>query len=259
MKIAIIGAGAFGTALGGILADNCYDIDYYDSRFKNERLIDVVDYAKYILLAIPSDSIPYVLPHLPNSIPLIVASKGLFSKITFADFKDVMILSGPGFAVDIKAHKDTYLTITDKRLGELFKADYLHFDYTDDMEGVLLCGSLKNIYAIEAGILGLKRDSKEWNLFIHDALKEMKETLVLNGAKANTADLYCGIGDLKLTCGYPSRNYEFGDKYRLNHNYKPEKTVEGLSALKKISNASFSIPDDAIILKRLMGRKFNAT
>ena len=258
MKIAIIGAGAFGTALGGILADNGYDIDYYDSRFKNERLIDVVDYAKYILLAIPSDSIPYVLPHLPNSIPLIVASKGLFSKITFADFKDVMILSGPGFADDIKAHKDTYLTITDKRLGELFKADYLHFDYTNDYDGVFLCGTLKNIYAIEAGILNLERDTTEWNSFINDVSNEMKRIIKANGANPSTVDLYCGIGDLKLTCGFPSRNFEFGQKFRLNQSYKPDNTVEGLSALDKISKISFKIPDDALILKRIMERNFNA-
>ena len=30
MKIAVLGAGAFGTALGGILADNGYDVDFYD-------------------------------------------------------------------------------------------------------------------------------------------------------------------------------------------------------------------------------------
>ena len=30
MKVAIMGAGAFGTALGGLLVENKYDVDYYD-------------------------------------------------------------------------------------------------------------------------------------------------------------------------------------------------------------------------------------
>ena len=34
MKIAILGAGAFGTALGGILANKGYDVDYYDSKIR---------------------------------------------------------------------------------------------------------------------------------------------------------------------------------------------------------------------------------
>lgn len=257
MKIAIIGAGAFGTALGGVLADNGYDIDYYDSCSRDERLCDVLENAKFILLAVPSNSVPYVLPHLPNNIPLIVTTKGIFSKKVFDGFSDVMVLSGAGFAEGIKSHEPTFFTITDRRLEELFKADYLSFDYTDDVDGVLLCGSLKNIYAIEAGILNLKRDSKEWVVFIDEVSKEMKNILTLNGAKSDTVDLYCGVSDLKLTCGYPSRNYEYGEKYRVDHSYKPEKTVEGLSAIKKISQLSIKIPNDAVIIRRIMERKLN--
>ncbi len=252
MKIAIVGAGAFGTALGGILATNGYDIDYYDSRTKEERLHDVVGDSDYILLAIPSKAVPYVLPHLPHEIPLIVATKGILSAKTFEDFKDYMVLSGPGFADDIKAQKPTYLTFTDKRLSELLRADYLFYDETDDENGVLMCGSLKNVYAIQAGILGLERDSKEWNTYINNVCAEMKSILAHNGASSSTVDLYCGVGDLKLTCGYPSRNYEFGDKYRLDNSYEPEKTVEGLSAIKKILNHEIIVPDDVMILHTIM-------
>ena len=66
MKIAILGAGAFGTALGGILADKGYDIDYYDTRIEKERLSDVVADAKYIVLCVPSKAAPYVLPYVPK-------------------------------------------------------------------------------------------------------------------------------------------------------------------------------------------------
>ena len=254
MKIAIMGAGAFGTALGGILADKGYDIDYYDSKFEHESLSDVLKGAKYILLAVPSKSAPYVLPYLPKNVPLIVATKGILSDKTFADFKDYMVLSGPGFADDIKAGKKTKLTATDQRVIDMFGTDYLTFDYTTDERGVLMCGALKNVYAILAGILGLKRDTDAWREFVFEVADEMRSILAYNGAEAKTVDLVCGIGDLKLTCGYPSRNYEFGDLLRGDPNYQPEKTVEGVSALKKIKRNEIVLPENLPHLDDLISR-----
>ena len=116
MKIAVLGAGAFGTALGGILAGKGYDIDYYDSKVEQEKLADVLVGSIYILLCVPSKAVPHLLPYLLKDKPLIVATKGILSDKTFDDFEDYMILSGPGFADDIKAGKQTKLTATDKRI-----------------------------------------------------------------------------------------------------------------------------------------------
>lgn len=258
MKIAILGAGAFGMALGGILASKGYDIDYYDAKIERERLSDVVYGAEYILVAVPSEVIAYILPHLPSNIPLIIATKGILSDAVFANFSDYMILSGPGFADDIKAKKETYLTSTDKRIDELFKVDYIKFDHTDDKKGVLMCGALKNVYAIYAGLLGLKKGSFEWGAYIEKVLKEMRGILALNGGNAGTVDLVCGIGDLKLTCNYPSRNYEFGDKLRRRLDYAPEKTVEGVSTIRRIIRGEIKVPKDASILREIMaiGKNF---
>ena len=98
MKIAILGAGAFGMALGGILASKGYDTDYYDAKIERERLSDVVYGAEYILIAVPSEVIAYILPHLPSNIPLIIATKGILSDAVFANFSDYMILSEIGRA-----------------------------------------------------------------------------------------------------------------------------------------------------------------
>ncbi len=254
MKIAILGAGAFGTALGGILASNGYDIDYYDSKIMDEPLREVLDDAEMILLAVPSKAVPYLLPHLPKKKPLIIATKGILSDQTFKDFDDYMILSGPGFAVDIKAHKQTKLTATDKRIIEMFGTDYLTFDTTDDEKGVLMCGALKNVYAILAGLLGLKVGTEKHEKFLKDVEKEMKLILAANGARAETVDLVCGKGDLRITCNYPSRNFEFGDKLKDNPDYQPEKTVEGISALKKIKRGEIEIPEKAVLLLDLIKR-----
>lgn len=252
MKIAVLGAGAFGTALGGILAGNGYDIDYYDTRIEKERLSNVISGASYILVVVPSASVPYVLPYLPSSIPLVIATKGILSSKTFAKFKDYMVLSGPGFADDIKAGKKTYFTSTDKRINELFRADYIEFDFTDDENGVLMCGALKNVYAIYAGFLGLEKGGAKWDAYIRNVVGEMRAVLAFNEARAETVDLACGVGDLKLTCAYPSRNYEFGDKLRVNPDYRPEKTVEGVSALRRIRRGEIKIPKEAEILRELI-------
>ena len=84
--------------------------------------------AKYIVLCVPSKAAPYLLPYLPKNKPLIVATKGILSDKAFDDFKDYMVLSGPGFADDIKAAKNTKLTATDDRIIELFETNYLTFD-----------------------------------------------------------------------------------------------------------------------------------
>jgi len=252
MKVAILGAGAFGTALGGILAEKGYDVDYYDSKVEKERLSDVLAGAKMIVLAVPSKSVPYVLPHLPKKNPLIVATKGILSEEVFKDFKDVMVLSGPGFADDIKAHKKTKLTMTDNRVEEMFKTDYMEFDYTDDRNGVLMCGALKNVYAILAGLLGLRAGTALHKTYLKETAEEMRLVLGANGARERTVDLVCGVGDLKITCAEPSRNFEFGQKLRENKHYQPEKTVEGVSALKRIKRGEIKVPEGAEKLKFLM-------
>ena len=252
MKIAILGAGAFGTALGGIMAAKGYDIDYYDSKVERESLRSVLSGAELITLAVPSAAVGYLLPHLPKNIPMLIATKGILSAEVFADFQDIMVVSGPGFASDIKARHTTELTITDSRVRDYLSTDYLSFDYTTDITGVLLCGALKNVYALLAGYLNLIPHSAAWQDYIASASHEMRDILALNGASPATVDLACGIPDLKLTCNHPSRNYEFGRTLSHNSQAVPIQTVEGLTALRKIKNGAIKIPGTAVRLKYLI-------
>jgi len=252
MKIAILGAGAFGTALGGILANKGYDIDYYDSKVERESLAKVLDGADYTVLAVPSMAAPHLLPFLPKKNPLIIATKGFLDAHNFEDFNDYMVLSGPGFAADIKAGKETLLTATDSRVVDLFTTDYLTFDFTTDRNGVLMCGALKNVYAIYAGLLDLKAGTVDRSKFLSEVAEEMKALLSCNNAQSQTVDLACGLGDLDLTCALPSRNFEFGQILRNNPKAKPEKTVEGITALGKIKRGEIKIPEKAVKLRELI-------
>ena len=259
MKIAILGAGAFGTALGGILADKGCDIDYYDSRLYKEKLSDVIKDAKYIVLCVPSNAAPYVLPYLPNNIPLIIATKGILGDQIFSKFEDYMVLSGPGFASDIKLRKPVKLTATDKRIIKLFGTEYLSFDTTNDRRGVLMCGALKNVYAILAGWLDLKPLSDAHESYLEEVEGEMRELLSANGASAETVDLECGKGDLRLTCALPSRNYEYGQKLKKDPNYEPDNTVEGLSTLRRIVRNEIIVPPGLKHLAQILDIYKNGT
>lgn len=249
-KVAVIGAGAYGTALGGVLAENGYDIDYYDPLKERERLKDVVDGAAAIVLAIPSDVIMKLLSHLPKNRFLVVASKGFLTTEPFEEFSDWAVLSGAGFADDIKAGKVVRLTATDQRVAEMFGTKYLDFEVTDDQRGVLMCGALKNIYALVAGKRGLKPGSKRMKAFLREAVNEMGMILEENGAKLNTLRLACGVKDLILTCGLNSRNYSFGLELRINPQAEPSATVEGVMALKRIKRGEIKLPDRAEIIKQ---------
>ena len=258
-KIAVIGAGVYGAALGDILSEKGFLVLYYDPKLPDTNIVSVVDRANYILLAAPSTSVDHILPSLPKDIPLIVATKGILSKDTFSEFSDVMLISGPGYAVDIVKKKKTKLTATDSRVIELFSTNYLSFDYTDDFQGVLLSGSLKNVYAIGAGILSLEYGSPEWRKYISDAYLEFKSILKINDCDPHTADLSCGIGDLKLTCDTPSRNYQFGQDLANNKKTSTHETVEGLSTARSIHDGKLALPEDADILKNIVKRVIDGT
>lgn len=242
----------YGTALGGILADNGHDVDYYDPKHEKERLLDVVSDAKYIILCTPSEVAPHLLPHLPKHIPLVVATKGFLSTKYFDDFEKWGVLSGPGFAKKIKARKKARLTVTSEWIAELFAANFILFDIVDDKKGVLMCGALKNIYAILAGKFGLKPNTVALREYLVAALYEISQVLKANGADEKTTFFSCGIGDLTLTCSSDSRNYSFGAELRDNPNAKPKATVEGVTALHRIAKGEIKVPDSAQYLRQLV-------
>lgn len=251
MRITVLGAGAFGSALGHILESKGNEVTYF-SPTMDITIEEALKDAETVLLAVPSKALPEVIPKIPKDLPLIVATKGILDTSIFDEFNDVSVLSGPGFAADIEKHLKTNLTTTDTRVRDLFETNWLKFDMTGDTKGVLLCGALKNIYAIYAGLHNLKPGTDAHEKFLRDIAEEMKAVLFANGANPKTVDLSCGKGDLRLTCDYPSRNYEFGQKLIGNPDYKPEKTVEGVTALHKVKAGGIKVPAAAGTLKHLM-------
>lgn len=252
-KVAVIGAGTYGTALGGVLAGNGYDIDYYDPKIEREKLKDVVEGAKAVVLVAPSEIVMKLLSHLPKNKFLVVASKGFLTEKPFEAFMDWAVLSGAGFADDIKNSRRVHLTATDSRVVEMFMTENVVIDMTDDRLGVLMCGALKNVYAIRAGELGLRPKTKKQEDFIYGAVKEMGAILRANGAKPSTVSHACGMKDLILTCGEGSRNYRFGQMLRAGaFDGKLGMTVEGLTAIQRIKRGEIKVPETAVVLKDIL-------
>ena len=237
MKIAILGAGAFGQALGKILTDNGHTISYYDpALYPDTSLEAATDGVSTVVIAIPSIFLPEFIDNYPNhlkKLPTILASKGLMNIDMFADFEQFSVISGPAFAKEIMEGKPATFTASNPYAMGLFKNDQISIELFDDPYGIVLCGTLKNIYAIGAGY---HSDSmNDIAMFIERAHNEIANYLHKHGADPHTSDLACGLGDLILTCtNETSRNFTFGKRLKAGEKagdiLNDLKTVEGYSA-----------------------------
>ena len=82
MKTLVLGAGAFGTALGQILTENGHKVKYYDPVL-GVSLEDCLDDVEILVLVTPSFALSNLLPKLPHDLPMIVATKGILDTRIF--------------------------------------------------------------------------------------------------------------------------------------------------------------------------------
>jgi glycerol-3-phosphate dehydrogenase (NAD(P)+) len=127
-------------------------------------------------------------------------------------------LSGPTFAKEVARGDPTAITIasTDAALAQnvqqAFSDPRFRLYTNEDVIGVELGGSLKNVIAIAAGVcdgLGLGHNSAA--ALITRGLAEMTRLVVACGGQRETMAGLAGLGDLVLTCtGGLSRNRTVG-------------------------------------------------
>ncbi|HWA20969.1 MAG TPA: NAD(P)H-dependent glycerol-3-phosphate dehydrogenase [Caulobacterales bacterium] len=167
------------------------------------------------------------LTPLLNGAPVVLCAKGVEQK-SLALMSEVLaeaapdapaaVLSGPGFAVDVARMLPTATTIAcaDAALGARLVATigmpsfrpYL----TDDLIGAQIGGAVKNVIAIACGVAeGRKLGEGARAALITRGFTEMSRLGLAMGAKAETLNGLCGLGDLVLTCvSRTSRNTSFG-------------------------------------------------
>ncbi|CAG8480044.1 6254_t:CDS:2 [Paraglomus occultum] len=137
---------------------------------------------------------------------------------------NVSSLSGANIAHEIAEEKFSETTIGYKNVkdGELFKilfeTKYFRVGIVDDVVGVELCGALKNVVAVGAGMVdGLKMGDNTKAAIIRIGLLEMKKFIqtFYSGIRDETFFQSCGIADVITSC-YGGRNRKVAEAFVLS-------------------------------------------
>ena len=195
-------------------------------------------------------------PYLSNGQIIVTVAKGIekgtlmtTSEIIHDVLKDkdlpVVALSGPTHAEEVAIGLPTLIVSACERLQyaeeiqDIFYSSACLRVYTNqDILGVELCGALKNIIALAAGMSdGLGYGDNAKAALITRGLREITKIGLAMGANINTFSGLTGIGDIVVTAtSVHSRNHKAG--YLLGQGYSLEETlkqvgmvVEGLNSL----------------------------
>ncbi len=188
--------------------------------------------ADLVVLVVPSRFVRSTLetfkPHLRQNVLIVSATKGLDEKTgqriseVAADVlgRSICILSGPSHAEEVARGVPTAVTVAGEHFQSLekiqtaFMGDSFRVYTSDDVTGVELGGTLKNIIAVAAGILdgmGLGDNSKA--ALMTRGLAEISRLGAALGAQPETFSGLSGIGDLIVTCASRhSRNRAVGER-----------------------------------------------
>jgi len=130
----------------------------------------------------------------------------------------ICALSGPSFAREVAARVPTAVTAAarshavSEAVQQIFSAPYFRVYSSDDLVGVEIGGTVKNVIAVATGVsdgLGLGANTRA--ALITRGLAETTRLAVKLGANPLTLAGLAGMGDLVLTCtGDLSRNRTVG-------------------------------------------------
>ncbi len=141
--------------------------------------------------------------------------------VTYED--NIGVLYGPSHAEEVSMLKPTtvvaaaYSTRTARLIQEAFLTPMFRVYINNDVIGVEIGGSVKNIMAIAAGIIdGAELGDNAKAALITRGLHEMKRMGVIMGAHTDTFSGLTGMGDLIVTCtSEHSRNRYVGNQIGL--------------------------------------------
>ena len=221
---------------------------------------DVISDKDLIVIAVPTFSFESTVIELKKYIsknqPVLIATKGiqqdtcLFLHDVFKKHckNKIAVISGPSFAVDIVKEVPIGLSLATKYnsvdivVRKCFENELTKFRRTNDIIGVEVCGSIKNVMAIASGMLeGMNATPSTKALFLTESMNDIKELLFALGGKKKTILSFAGFGDILMTSTSPSsRNFSFGrligegKSKQVINNYLKKTTVEGMYTLQSI-------------------------
>ena len=198
--------------------------------------------SKYILLAVPSHSFRNNMislsNYLDNSHTIISATKGIeietnkrMSEVAAEYISNIQnttfsVLSGPNLAKEVANGLPASSVIaslsntTAENIQNLLTTKTFRIYRSSDVVGVELCGSLKNIIAIGAGIVdGLNFGNNAKSALVTRGLAEIKRFAMAYNAQETTFYGLAGIGDLMTTISSDySRNRYVGEQLAMGNN-----------------------------------------
>ncbi|MEZ7813414.1 MAG: NAD(P)H-dependent glycerol-3-phosphate dehydrogenase [Paracoccaceae bacterium] len=238
--IAVIGAGAFGTALSFVLAKAGRDVALWGRDASkmmqmqerrqsplavmafplNLRIMGPILYVPcdVVLLCVPTQNLRDVLESHHAALAdktLVICCKGIehaTGALPSAVVSEICpnariaVLTGPSFAVDLIAGKPTALTLAADpafgvKLQQLLSTPLLRLYLTDDILGAQWGGALKNVVAIGAGVaMGAELGESACAAIMTRGFAEMQRLATDQGALRQTLAGLSGFGDLVLTC-----------------------------------------------------------
>ncbi len=237
--IAVLGAGAFGTALAIALSADGTEVTLWGrdatmrEAMQRTRKAPVLDeaalppsltvadtfpFAATILLAVPMQALDSFLDAHAAALKgktLVACCKGVdlgtgLGPVALIDRRtdgsDAAILTGPSFAIDIARGLPTALTLAcrDQAVAEALQRDLsrdtLRLYASEDVTGAELGGALKNVIAIAAGIvIGAGFGESARAALITRGFAELQRIASSQGAEPSTLAGLSGLGDLVLT------------------------------------------------------------
>ncbi len=225
-RVAILGRGAWGTALGHSLQGAGADVAFWH----RDSGLAPLDGADLVIAAVPAQATRQVLadvaPALPPGAPLVVTAKGLErgtllrqSQIAaeLVPGRPIAVLSGPSFAADLTQGLPTAVTLASvdraaEALQQRLATPSLRPYLSDDLAGAELGGALKNVVAIACGAaIGAGYGESARAALIARGFAELARIAGAAGARPETLGGLSGLGDLTLTCtSAQSRNFRYG-------------------------------------------------
>ncbi len=260
-KIAVLGAGSWGTTLAILLHGNGHGVRLWE--FFSQRVVQLkrtrqnvlflpgvtipgeivitndydedLDGASMSVFALPSHVIrtlaKQVSHHLTEQHVISVnVAKGLeretlkrMSQVLEDELPagtGIVTLSGPSHAEEVSRGIPTAVVAasTDESLNrevqDVFMASHFRVYTNEDIVGVELAGSLKNVIAIAAGMCdGLGYGDNTKGALLTRGLAEISRLGIVMGARAQTFSGLSGMGDLITTCmSKHSRNRYVGEQ-----------------------------------------------
>jgi len=260
IKIAVFGGGSWATAIVKMLCENLNEVGWYmrsdyaiehikrnghnptyisSAKFNPKQLKlssninELIDYADYLVFAIPSAFVKSELDKITTSlkgkvvfsaIKGIVPETGLLVGAHFTEhfnipIENIGVITGPCHAEEVAMERLSYLTIasTDqdkaKIMADSLSSRFIKTKLSDDVIGTEYAAMLKNIYAIAAGIAhGLGYGDNFQSVLMSNAIREMKRFVKKEHKMKRNINNSAYLGDLLVT-GYSvfSRNRMFGN------------------------------------------------